>query len=100
MFLWAFLVRDVMAARDVDDGGFLPLEALVGDAPTRGDIEVLDLKADVSGQQDLVHFTRHGQQAPALCLYGVDQASFDSRNQRHGGLTGWAGIRDNFLKYL
>ena len=42
-----------MAARDVDDGGFLPLEALVGDAPTRGDIEVLDLKAEVSGQYDL-----------------------------------------------
>ena len=69
-----------MVSGNMDDGGFLPLEALIGDAPTRPDFEVLDLKAQVSGQQDLVPFTRHREQAPALCLDDVDQTSVDSRN--------------------
>ena len=75
----------MVAAGDIDDGGFLPLEAPVGDASTWGDFKVFEVKAHVSGQQDLVHSTGHGQQAPALGLDGVDQASVDSRDQRHDG---------------
>ena len=71
----------------MDDGGLPSLvETLVGDLPTRGYVVDLGVKTGpvVSGARDLVTTARHRQQVSARSHDGVGQASFQSRNQRHG----------------